>query len=89
MPKRIKVEPSNRFKRSFAKLPPSIQKVVIEKEAIFVNNPFDKRLRTHKLKGKLEDFWSFSVSYTYRIVFEFVKKDEAIFYDIGDHRIYQ
>jgi len=70
-------------------LPPHIQKVVIKKEAIFVNNPFDKTLKTHKLKGNLKDFWSFSVNYSFRIVFEFVKKDEVIFYDIGDHQIYQ
>ncbi len=89
MPKRVKVKPSNRFKRSLAKLPPHIQKVVIKKEAIFVNNPFDKTLKTHKLKGNLKDFWSFSVNYSFRIVFEFVKKDEVIFYDIGDHQIYQ
>jgi mRNA-degrading endonuclease YafQ of YafQ-DinJ toxin-antitoxin module len=54
-----------------------------------VNNPFDETLKTHKLKGKLKEFWSFSVNYSFRIVFEFIKKDEVIFYDIGDHRIYQ
>ncbi len=89
MQKRIKIKPSNRFKRSFAKLSPRIQNDAVEKENIFINNPFDKRLRTHKLKGKLGNFLSFSVNYSYRIVFEFVKKDEVIFYDIGDHQIYK
>lgn len=89
MLKRITVKPSSRFKKSLAKLPPRIQKITIEKEAIFADNPFDKSLRTHKLKGKLKEYWSFSVNYSYRIVFMFIGKNEVIFYDIGDHGIYQ
>jgi len=28
---------------------------------IFKNNPFETTLKTHKLSGKLKDYWSFSV----------------------------
>ena len=87
--KRVKVKPSSRFKRSFIKLPAHIQKLAVDKEAIFVNNPFDPKLRTHKLKGELKGLWSFSVTQSYRVIFEFIKKDEVIFDDIGNHRIYQ
>ena len=85
----VKVKPSSRFKRSFAELPFNIQNLAVKKEAIFVRNPFDSHLKTHKLKGKMKGLWSFSVTYSYRIVFEFIKKDQVIFYDIGDHKIYQ
>nr|WP_226577591.1 hypothetical protein [Microseira wollei] len=29
----------------------------------FVNDPFEKSLKTHKLSGKLKEFWSFSLEY--------------------------
>jgi mRNA-degrading endonuclease YafQ of YafQ-DinJ toxin-antitoxin module len=63
--------------------------MAVEKEVIFVKNPFNPQLKTHKLKGKLKGLWSFSVTYSFRIVFEFINDDEVIFYDIGDHKIYQ
>lgn len=49
--KRIKVKPSTQFKRSLAKLPADVQRIAVKKETIFVSNPFDAQLRTHKLKG--------------------------------------
>jgi len=87
--RRMNVKPSNRFKRSYIRLPANIQRLAVEKEDIFVENPFDPRLKTHKLKGKLKGFWSFSLTYSFGIVFEFANKEKAIFYDIGDHKIYQ
>ena len=35
----------------------------------FVNDPFDLKLKTHKLSGKLKDLWSFSLDYDLRVVF--------------------
>lgn len=89
MLRKIEIKPASRFKRSYLKLPAHIQRLAVEKEAIFANNPFDSRLKTHKLKGKLKRFWSFSISHSYRILFEFVNQNKVIFYDIGDHKIYQ
>ena len=54
---------------------------------LFINDPFDARLKTHKLSGKLKDLWSFSIEYDLRVVFYF-KKDKpkkAIFIDVGTH----
>jgi len=55
--------------------------------AIFINDPFDARLKTHKLSGKLKELWSFSVTYSQRIVFYFSadKPAKAVFVDIGSH----
>ncbi|NEN99345.1 MAG: type II toxin-antitoxin system mRNA interferase toxin, RelE/StbE family [Moorea sp. SIO3I7] len=50
--------------------------------------PFDPRLRTHKLKGNLQDSWACSVGYDLRIIFKFVKheKIQAILLEsIGTH----
>lgn len=60
-----------------------------ERFIIFKNNPFDNRLRTHKLKGKLKDYWVFSVSYSDRLLFRFLSKDKIFLIDIGDHGIYK
>ena len=55
------------------------------KVSIFVEDPYDRRLRTHKLSGRLHELWSFSVSYDIRVVFSFVEGGRVIFEDIGDH----
>lgn len=52
---------------------------------LFIKNPFDKRLRTHKLSGELKDCWAFSINYKYRIVFEFIDDNTALLIDIGTH----
>ena len=38
---------------------------------LFINDPFDIILKTHKLSGKLKDLWSFSIEYDLRVVFYF------------------
>ena len=45
---------------------------------LFSRNPFDARLRTHKLTGKLEGLWAFSVDYDWRVIFKFLKEDEIL-----------
>lgn len=51
-------------------------------------NPFQDRLKTHKLKGRLKDSWSCSVEYDLRIVFEFVQEENEttiLLHTIGAH----
>ena len=76
---------SSKFKRSFAKLSPDIQLETLKKKSIFQKNPFSPQLKTHKLKGKHSNKWSFSITWSYRIVFVFKSDKEVLFYDIGDH----
>jgi mRNA-degrading endonuclease YafQ of YafQ-DinJ toxin-antitoxin module len=42
-------------------------------------------LRTHKLSGDLQEYWSFSIEYDVRVVFQFATKNSAVFQDIGTH----
>ena len=81
---------SSQFERQYKKLPVKIQDLVEAREALFIKDPFDPRLKTHKLSGNLEGFWSYSVSYSYRIIFEFLhnKKDIRL-HDIGTHDVYE
>lgn len=80
---------SSHFENSFKKLTEVIQSLAAEKEKTFRKNCFDHSLKTHKLKGKLKDYWSFSINYSHRIVFEFLEDGEVAFVDVGNHGIYQ
>jgi len=71
-----------KFEREYRKLPVFIKKSAERKEVIFRSNPFDPSLNTHKLHGKLINFFSFSVGYNYRIIFEFGAGDKVYFYSI-------
>ena len=53
--------------------------------AIFQENPFDPKLKTHRLSGQLHGLWSFSIDYDMRVVFSFVEPGRALFVDIGTH----
>jgi toxin HigB-1 len=51
----------------------------------FSADPFSRQLRTHKLTGKLQGLWAFSVETNVRVIFSFLKEDEVLFIDIGSH----
>lgn len=78
-----------KFKRQYRKLPEYVKRDVIGKENIFRKNPFDPSLKTHKLHGKLNNCWAFSVNYNIRIIFKFVNKKTVRFFSIGSHDIYE
>jgi mRNA-degrading endonuclease YafQ of YafQ-DinJ toxin-antitoxin module len=52
---------------------------------LFILDPFDPTLKTHKLSGKLKDLWSFSVGYDERVLFYFTENEKAVFVDMGSH----
>jgi mRNA-degrading endonuclease YafQ of YafQ-DinJ toxin-antitoxin module len=82
-----KVAFSSSFKRAFKKKikkQKTFEDKFWEKVDIFIHNPFDNRLRTHKLSGKLRELSAFSIDYDNRVVFYF-EDDRAIFVDIGPH----
>jgi addiction module RelE/StbE family toxin len=86
MTKTVYYAPS--FIRHFKKLPDDIQKEVRVKEQLFRKDPFDHQLKTHKLTGKLGRYYSFSITYHYRILFA-IEKHAIVFIDIGTHSVYR
>ncbi|MFA6099386.1 MAG: type II toxin-antitoxin system mRNA interferase toxin, RelE/StbE family [Patescibacteria group bacterium] len=81
---------SSQFAREYKKLSDSIKDNAEKQEIIFRDNPTDPRLKTHKLKGRLRGFLSFSIGFRYRIIFEFSKdKKRVYFHSVGDHDVYQ
>lgn len=86
----MKIIYGSKFAREYKKLPSNIKCFAEEQEIMFREDPFNPKLKTHKLKGRLIGFLSFSIGYKYRIIFEFSKdKDTAYFHSVGDHDIYQ
>jgi len=80
---------SPRFKKSIHKIPLDVIEVLTVKQSLFVVNPFNPALKTHKLTGKLNQYYSFSITNSYRIIFEFLNKNKVIFVNIGTHEIYK
>jgi len=77
------------FKRTVKKHP-ELRNDIEETLRLLAKDPFDARIATHKLKGKLSGSWACGVGYDLRIVFDFVKntrgKDDAILLiEIGTH----
>jgi len=84
----IEIVPTSRFRRAFKRKIRGNKKLETrfrERVVIFQNDPFDPRLKTHKLTAQLEGLWSFSVDYDVRIIFSFVESNRALFVDIGTH----
>ena len=60
---------SPQFAKDYRRLDNLTKEKTEKQEIIFRRNPFDSRLKTHKLSGRLRDLWSFSIDYNYRIIF--------------------
>lgn len=80
---------SSQFEKSFRKIPENIAQLFNDKQSFFILNSFNPLLKTHKLKGKLKEYYSFSVNLEYRVIFKIVSKGKILFLDIGTHEIYK
>ncbi len=83
------IEYSRRFLKEMSRLPSRIIDEAHKKERILRDNPFDSRLRTHKLHGKEKELWAFWIDYRYRIKFLFVTDTTVVFVEAGLHKIYK
>ncbi|MFQ5452124.1 MAG: type II toxin-antitoxin system YafQ family toxin [Candidatus Paceibacterota bacterium] len=80
---------SSTFEKEYRKLPKKIKHKAEKGEKIFRKDPFNPRLKTHKLKGILSGFLAFSIDYRYRIIFEFRDEKEVWFHSVATHDIYK
>lgn len=83
--------PSPAFLRAagrVAKRNPLLAEVLGATLELLAEDAYDSRLRTHKLKGKLQRSWACSAGYDFRIIFSFVEHEgaEAILLEtVGTH----
>lgn len=80
---------SSKFEREYKKLPKRIKELAEEKEDVFRKNPFNEKLETHKLHGRLHGLWAFWIDHKNRVIFEFAEKDVVWFHSVGDHSVYK
>lgn len=59
--------------------------LVVKAVNLFIESPFHPLLRTHKLRGKLKECYSFTVAYDLRIVFYFEDAEQAVFIAFRTH----
>lgn len=85
----FRLDASERFRKSFSRLPKQIQKIARKKDKMFRGDAFHPLLKTHKLRGELKDDWAYSVNHEYRVHFYFVDDHTAVYLDIGTHEIYK
>ena len=84
----VEISFSSSFRRAFKKRIKGnldLEARFWQKVEQFTIDPFDQRLKTHKLSGKLKELWSFSVEYDERVLFYFTEDGNAVFVDIGSH----
>ncbi len=85
----MKIIYTSKFAREYKKMSKKVQLLAEEKEKIFRKDPFASILNTHKLHGRFGEFWSFTVDFKHRIVFEFGSNNMVYFHSIGDHSVYR
>jgi mRNA-degrading endonuclease YafQ of YafQ-DinJ toxin-antitoxin module len=86
----MKVAFSENFKKVFAKKikkNKSLETLFFEKLELFIADPFDPKLKTHKLSGRLDGAWSFTIDFDCRAIFFFTsdKPTQAVFFNFGSH----
>lgn len=80
---------SPRFKRAYKKLPSHIQDNFDKQITLFTQNPNHPSLKTHKLKGHLQECLAFRLRDGYRVLFEFSSPNTVDLLDVGPHDIYK
>jgi len=72
--------------KKFIKKHPEVLDRYIKVVEILERDPYHPSLRLHKLKGNLHQYYSISITMQYRVVIDFIIKDNEIMpIDIGTH----
>jgi len=82
----IKIYTAPQFKKSVQKIPYRIQITFQKKLKLFRQDPFYPSLKTHKLSGKMRNHYSFSVTYSYRVLFKFLDENSVFLVNISAHK---
>ncbi len=78
-------EPFLKILKKWRKKHPNLTTRFEERLNVFVQNPFEPSLKTHRLSGELKEFWAMSINYQHRLVFKFLSETEILLIDLGTH----
>lgn len=82
----MKIQYARLFEKRFKKLSPKLKEKVVQVIEKFSQNPHDKTLNNHPLKGKLEGKRALSVTGDMRIIFcEYDRYVVVLMLDVGTH----
>ena len=81
---------SSGFQRAVKKIKRNTDLLIDLQKALVVlqNDPFDPRLKTHKLKGILDGLYASSVDFEHRIIFNLIYESDTsavLLIDFGTH----
>jgi mRNA-degrading endonuclease YafQ of YafQ-DinJ toxin-antitoxin module len=77
------------FIRQFNKSDPTLRDEIVAKIALFKDIKKHNQLKVHKLDGRLQGCYSFSVNYRIRIVFQYETRKKVSFLAVGSHKVYE
>lgn len=77
------------FVRQFNKLEDLVQEEVLKVVELLKDKKYYKQLRVHKLRGRLKDCYSCSVTYNHRLVFIYETKQRIAVLSVGTHDVYR
>ena len=89
MIKLITTKSYERKLKKFRKQYPNLKQNYLSVISLLCIDPYHSSLKLHRLNGKFQEYHSVSLNYQYRIMIDFIiKEDEIILIDIGSHDIY-
>jgi mRNA interferase RelE/StbE len=77
---------SERFKKHYMNLHPTLRKQVSEKVKILVENPIHPSLRTKRIKGT-NDLYECSINMSIRLIWYYQEHNMIILVDVGNHDV--
>ena len=81
----IKIQEHRLFKKYIYKLSAKQRVLFIQRLEILKTNPKHPLLKIHRLKGKLNFFYAFSLGGDLRVRFKWIDKNTIRLYKIGTH----
>lgn len=81
----ISIQYTPSFMRMYKRLDRNLKEEIKDKVELFINKINHEKLKVHKLKGNLDNTYSFSVNYKIRVVFEYEKSNSVNLLYVGSH----
>lgn len=81
----MKIHFHRQFDKQYSQLKGKEKDRAQQRLALFLNNPFDSRLRNHPLQGRYLNYRSINITGDLRAIYKQVGADESIFVAIGTH----
>jgi len=80
----MNVSYSKLFIKQAKKLTPELRAKLLERTAVFGENPLHPTLRNHALRGKFKDYRSINITGDVRAIY-LQRENEAVFDAVGTH----